>query len=136
MRSTLSRPAPAEHMGPCSYCGLRWGRTHSARYECGGCWTYRKLDRPAALHWAKVLLPLFSNIDLYDHKDFFPDAGTDGSFLDGTLEILLRSKLLLIYGPEHTWPDEIVTQLIRLDHYDMLKNLLTDADHETLRSNA
>lgn len=38
MNATLSRPAPQEHMGPCSYCGQNWGSTHSGRYECGDCW--------------------------------------------------------------------------------------------------
>lgn len=134
MNALLSRPAPAEHMGPCSYCGLNWGSTHSARYECGGCWDYRKLDRPAARHWAKVLLPLFSNIDFYDQTHFFPDAGADSSFLSDAQRVLLRSKLLLKHGPEHTWSDEVNRSILTMTPLDLLRSLLTDADDEILRN--
>lgn len=48
---------------------------HSGVYECDVCWNWRKLDKPAALHWEKVSTEFLSNIDMYDVMNFFPDAG-------------------------------------------------------------
>lgn len=60
----------------CSWCGIRpTDRITSGTPECNYCWTWRKLDGPAARHWARVGTLFLSNVDNYDWTEFFPKAG-------------------------------------------------------------
>lgn len=65
----------------CAYCGIEEGsdgaivEMHSGTYECTKCWYWRKLDGPAARHWAQVAVDFLANVDLYDVTKFFPAAG-------------------------------------------------------------
>lgn len=56
---------------PCNYCGEPTTGFHSGSWECRACWTWRKLDGPAARHWAKVSEEFLSNIDLHDLQTYF-----------------------------------------------------------------
>jgi hypothetical protein len=63
----------------CGYCGrseLEEGvgevSYHSGSLECRGCWNWRKLDGPAARHWAPILKSMLSNVDYHDAMTFFP----------------------------------------------------------------
>lgn len=98
----------------CAYCGVTGRvdvRLHSGTLECGRCWTYRKLDRPAALHWSKVAAEFLSNVDMYDVETYLPSCGVEGE--DVTTSILsarkieVRSRYLVEHGPQHTWSDEV-----------------------------
>lgn len=42
--------------------------------ECQRCWDWRKLDGPAARHWAKVAETFLSNVDTYDYIHYLPAA--------------------------------------------------------------
>lgn len=58
----------------CAYCGAKNGSVaqHSGVDECHECWTWRKLDGPAAKHWFKAASMFLSNIDMYDAQTFIP----------------------------------------------------------------
>lgn len=130
----ISHPKPAPYMGRCNYCGLNWGATHSGSYECTACWDYRKLDRPAASHWRRVLLPVFSNIDMNDIIHFFPDSGTTADSLAEVRKVLIRSLLLLQHGPTHRWDRETLRMIWDAENdNELLDNLLTDADKAILQ---
>jgi len=112
-------PTCIEHEGQyqrCGYCGRRNAsvRTHSGIEECSQCWDYRKLDRPAALHWAKVTSReegFLSNVDMYDFMDYFPKCGLskeEAMTMIGAAQKLERySRYAKENGPEHTWSDEV-----------------------------
>lgn len=66
------RPEPK-----CEYCGKPESEVgevpyHSGSRECWPCWNWRKLDSPAASHWAPIFRSFFSNVDLHDAMTFFP----------------------------------------------------------------
>lgn len=88
--------------GPCYRCGSEKTSTHSGRAECGPCWTWRKLDSPAADHWARVAREFLSNIDHWDITHFLPAAG-----IEDPIAFLQMAKDLLDYservakGPLH-----------------------------------
>jgi hypothetical protein len=80
---------------------------HSGVYECGGCWTYRKLDEPAASHWAKVAAEFLSNVDVYDMTVYLQKCGLtkeEGYQMIGAAQkVLDYSQKLVKDGPEHVW---------------------------------
>lgn len=73
-------PTTTDH-GTCG-CGRPADKTSSGSPECWGCWNWRKLDGPAARHWAKVTTDFLSNVDAYDYLTFMPNVfeGTDHDF--------------------------------------------------------
>lgn len=100
----------------CAYCGGDGARTHSGILECGRCWDYRKLDRPAALHWAKVGESFLSNVDMYDLMDYLPkviglDRDEMGSMLMAAWKVKTVSRYLVENGPRHTWSAEVEAHL-------------------------
>lgn len=58
----------------CQVCGTVYPyevRHHSGTRECGGCWSWRKLDGPAARYWAEKIDSLFEQgPDMYDVELF------------------------------------------------------------------
>jgi hypothetical protein len=115
--STVTEAAAAPHT--CAYCGAQNDTvaTHSNVLECHLCWTYRKLDQPAAAHWAKVAKEFLSNVDVHDMTTFLPAALKDAKngkgepvdvswsdLLNGAQAVMLHSERLLTDGPPHTWP--------------------------------
>jgi hypothetical protein len=123
--------------GNCYRCSTLTTGYHSGSYECGSCWNYRKLDRPAALHWHKTLLPLFSNIDFYDQTEYFPAAAAKGNdMLTEAIHICLYSKLLLEHGPEKLWSDALRDELFTTDPYEYLQLHLTDSELDLIRKAA
>lgn len=61
----------------CDHCGkdeMEVGEIscHSNSWECWPCWNWRKLDAPAAHHWAPIFRSFFSNVDMHDVTAFFP----------------------------------------------------------------
>jgi len=62
----------------CNYCGTEGDDSmigyHSGSWECQPCWDWRKLDGPAARHWAKVTTEFLSNVDMHDVMTFLPAA--------------------------------------------------------------
>jgi hypothetical protein len=104
----------------CAYCGAENDTvaTHSNVEECSLCWNYRKLDRPAAAHWAKVAREFLSNVDAHDMMTFLPAALKDAKngkgepvdvswsdLLNSAQQVALYSDRLLKDGPPHTWTD-------------------------------
>lgn len=104
----------------CAHCGAcdATVATHSNVDECSRCWTYRKLDRPAAAHWAAVARTFLSNVDTYDVLTYLPAALADArngkgepvtvtwdQVLLGAQTVMLRSERLLRDGPPHTWSE-------------------------------
>jgi len=84
--------------------------THSNVDECSRCWTYRKLDLPAAEHWARVAREFLSNVDLHDLTSFLPEALdrsdvlTDhATMLRAVRAVAEYSERLLKEGPPHVW---------------------------------
>lgn len=62
----------------CASCGAAPSEsldvsTHSGVFECGRCWTWRKLDGPAAGHWNRAASKFLSNVDIYDCMTFMPE---------------------------------------------------------------
>lgn len=105
----------------CSRCGHydETTTTHSSVEECSGCWHHRKLDAPAARHWAKVAQEFLSNVDAYDMLTYLPKALEDvvdgngeplnltwGQLLRGAQAIMLHSERVLKDGPYHLWTEE------------------------------
>lgn len=108
----------SEQEGParCGYCGRQNEsvRMHSGIYECQLCWDYRKLDRPAALHWAKVTSRdegFLSNVDMYDFMDYFPKCGLTRdeaeTMIVAAQKLERYSRFAREHGPEHTWSPEV-----------------------------
>ncbi len=64
----------SEH-GTCATCGSPADKTSSGLPECWPCWNWRKLDGPAARHWARVATEFLSNVDMYDVTKFLPACG-------------------------------------------------------------
>lgn len=102
----------------CAYCGAEDGSVeyHSGVQECRRCWNYRKLDEPAASHWAKVAKAFLSNVDMYDLTQYMPRVvGLEQSeltaVLTGARRIELVSRYLNDNGPRHTWSDEVEAHL-------------------------
>jgi hypothetical protein len=63
----------------CDYCGKTESEVgevsyHSGSKECWPCWNWRKLDGPAASHWAPVFHLFYSNVDFHDLTKFFPQT--------------------------------------------------------------
>jgi hypothetical protein len=102
----------------CAYCGTENDTvaTHSNVEECSLCWNYRKLDRPAALHWAQVAREFLSNVDTHDMMTYLPASLKDAKngkgepvnvtwdqLLCGAQAVMLHSDRLLIEGPPHMW---------------------------------
>ncbi len=87
----------------CSYgCGFEAEeiRHHSGVPECGVCWDWRKLDGPAASHWAKVTREFLSNIDLYDCSKFFDRCGIADK-IPGT--DVMRWQVMLASADQMLW---------------------------------
>ena len=111
----MTEPEPEPRR--CSYCGhVDDGRntvsTHSGREECHGCWNHRKLDRPAAAHWAKVAREFLSNVDAYDVLTYLPKALEGGdrvtdyaAMLRSVQAVAEHSERVLRDGPYHQWTD-------------------------------
>jgi hypothetical protein len=70
----MTTPAQAPDYGTCG-CGKPADKFSSGQRECWGCWNYRKLDGPAARHWAKVAREFLSNVDFYDYSKYLPACG-------------------------------------------------------------
>lgn len=66
--------AKSEKPEKCAYCGKRNNSVsmHSGILECNSCWYDRKLNLPAALHWAKVAEGYLSNVDSWDYGNYAP----------------------------------------------------------------
>jgi hypothetical protein len=111
------QPAPAR----CQRCGQTdvSVATHSGVEECSGCWHHRKLDAPAASHWAKVSKEFLSNVDMHDMMTYLPRALEDavdgngeplnltwGQLLRGVQAVMLHSERVLKDGPYHLWEEE------------------------------
>lgn len=54
-------------------CGRDAEKTSSGHPECWPCWNRRKLDLPAAEHWARVSAEFLSNVDMYDVMTYLPE---------------------------------------------------------------
>lgn len=63
-----------QDFGTCS-CGEPAVKFSSGRPECWKCWNWRKLDGPAARHWAEVSTQFLSNVDMYDLSNYFGQCG-------------------------------------------------------------
>jgi recombinational DNA repair protein (RecF pathway) len=96
----------------CQRCGItdQSVTTHSNVDECSRCWNYRKLDLPAAEHWAKVAREFLSNVDVYDIMTFLPTAlvgaervADHGGMLRAARRIMEYSERLIKEGPPHVW---------------------------------
>lgn len=71
------------------YCGKPTTSYHSGRLECGSCWSWRKLDGPAARYWAERIPPLFEQgPDGYDFLKFFPAAGVTTEEVNAAFDTL------------------------------------------------
>jgi hypothetical protein len=94
----------------CEYCGRRNQSisVHSGIWECEECWNYRKLDGPAAAHWAKVAADFLSNVDMYDLMHYFQKAGLkheeSETMLTAAQKLRDFSQALVDKGPVHMWP--------------------------------
>lgn len=61
---------------PCAHgCGRYADKYSSGTPECWPCWNRRKLDLPAARHWAEVGEAFLSNVDFYDLTKYLPACG-------------------------------------------------------------
>jgi len=105
-------------MKKCQRCGVEdeTVATHSGVEECNGCWTHRKLDAPAASHWAKVAKEFLSNVDMYDMETYLSKALADGhrvtdwgTMLRSVQAVMVHSERVLKDGPYHLWKDEVKT---------------------------
>lgn len=90
--------------GKCSRCGERADRIASGMPECDPCWNWRKLDYPAASHWAKVAAEFLSNVDMYDYMTYLPACGLTRE--EATLMITAAAKVrdhsdAIKKGPPH-----------------------------------
>lgn len=56
-------------------CGRPADKFSSGDPECWNCWSIRKLDLPAARHWARVAEEFLSNVDFHDLTAFLPACG-------------------------------------------------------------
>ncbi len=56
-------------------CGRKADKISSGSPECWPCWNRRKLDLPAAEHWARVGEEFLSNVDMYDLTQYFAKCG-------------------------------------------------------------
>lgn len=66
----------ATTLGMCSECGTRPAdKISSGSPECWNCWSIRKLDLPAAQHWARVAEEFLSNVDFHDLTAYLPSCG-------------------------------------------------------------
>lgn len=70
-----------QDFGTCG-CGKPADKFSSGVPECWGCWNWRKLDGPAARHWARVSEEFLSNVDAYDLTKFLPAALGDERGVD------------------------------------------------------
>lgn len=108
-------------MRKCQRCGIESDTvaTHSGVEECQGCWNHRKLNAPAAQHWAEVARTFLSNVDTYDMMTYLPKAlegavngrgepvtVTWDQLLVGVQAVMLHSERVLKDGPYHLWTDE------------------------------
>lgn len=78
-------------MNDCYGCGTPTSDVHSGSYECNDCWYWRKMDGPAARHWAKVGETFLSNVDLHDLMTYLPACL--GSQEDAVTLLRLAQKL-------------------------------------------
>lgn len=97
---------------------------HSGVRECDRCWTLRKLDGPAASHWARVCSEFLSNIDGYDLTNFMPDADVPASefaaAIDTVFKILAYADRIL--NPSNPMPapsdiDQLPARWARMNAY-------------------
>jgi len=56
-------------------CGRDADKYSSGMLECWPCWNIRKLEGPAADHWARVGQAFLSNVDVYDMTEYFQLCG-------------------------------------------------------------
>lgn len=75
---------------PCWNCGNPADKYSSGNPECWPCWNWRKMDFPAASHWAKVAEGFLSNIDLYDLSKFLPACGLSKEEIQATFDSVIR----------------------------------------------
>jgi hypothetical protein len=101
----------------CAYCNTRDESvaTHSGIMECRKCWNYRKLDGPAAAHWAKVTKDFFSSVDMHDLMTYLPEViGLDrhrrNIMFDAVFLLKIKSEYLKEHGPEHRWSDSTMDE--------------------------
>jgi hypothetical protein len=102
----------------CGSCGIEneTVQTHSNHFECRGCWNHRKLDSPAAQHWAQAAKDFLLKVDAYDIMTYFPRALEDvkngkgepvdvtwGQMLNAVQAVMLHSERVLKDGPYHVW---------------------------------
>jgi len=86
-------------------CGRRADKYSSGTPECWQCWNRRKLDLPAATHWAEAADKFLSNVDAYDLTKYLPACGLSEDDVRVMLESAIRvrdhSRALLEagYGP-------------------------------------
>lgn len=85
--------------GACSRCGNLADKTSSGMSECWPCWNWRKLDLPAAQHWAPAAEVFLSNVDMYDVMTYLPACGLTqeemGVMLKAARKVLDHSTTVL-----------------------------------------
>jgi hypothetical protein len=112
MTNEAPKAEPKRPVQKCAYCGARNQSVsmHSGILECDKCWYYRKMDRPAALHWAEAAAKFLSNVDMYDWMHYLPSCQLSkeemNSMLVGARRVEIHSRYLVRYGPKHRWDAE------------------------------
>jgi hypothetical protein len=102
-----------KEINKCQYCGRRNSTVsmHSGVYECDKCWYFRKMDYPAAEHYAKTAKGFIEKVDLYDWTQYFPNrVGLTKEqmsiMLNAAGMVEATSRYFLDHGPEHRWDEE------------------------------
>jgi hypothetical protein len=104
----------------CHTCGIRpTSKITSGTPECHQCWDWRKLDGPAANHWAKVAALFMSNVDMHDVTTYLPKrCGIDKDELAITFkvadQIATRSREMLVEHNNYLTDDKIQAKLVDL----------------------
>ena len=113
---------PVDVTPKCAYCGTEGDYSyHSGVRECPSCWDYRKLDGPAARHWATMSEGFLSNVDFYDLMKYFPKCGLSSDeayvMLKAARKVKLMSEYLVKHGPVERWDKGTKTAYdVELDH--------------------
>ena len=89
------------NLGSCA-CGKPAEKVSSGVPECWPCWNRRKLDLPAARHWARVAEQFLSNVDLYDLMTYLPACGLSPD----DARVMLRSARAVLERSERVIRNE------------------------------
>jgi hypothetical protein len=85
-------PTHTRDFGTCNFCGHPAEKFQSGIPTCWRCWYLRKMDFPAAEHWAKTAALFLSNVDTYDFLSYFSACGLTK---DEAMQMLLNAKKVL-----------------------------------------